>query len=263
MRVVHHVRRVAARRAHVDLEADEIALLAEAFLVLGEAEELEMNEAAAHAKRLDRRAASAAQRLRHVSCRVVREIELLEHDVHDGWRPGRRRLEERLGVRVEDGIVGEDLAVDEFLHDVRHRLRLRRVEVREFIVAVELVGIAGADAVVRLDDDRVADHVREVAACLERRDLVQARRRHACLCIVRLHGRLVLDAVNVVVLLARRHMEIRAQARILLEPELVIRLDPVNLTVFEREEAHGPHHLLVVVEMRQVVILRQRILEFF
>ena len=221
-----------------------------------------MHEAAAHTKCLDRRAASAAKRLRHVSCRVVGEIELLEHDVHDGRRPGRRRLEERLRVRIEDRIVGEDLAVDELLHDVRHRLRLRRVEVRELIVAVKLVGIAGADAIVRLDDDRVADHVREVTACLKRRDLVQARRRHPRLGVVRLHGRLVLDAVNVVVLLARRHVEIRAQARVLLEPEFVVRLNPVNLAVFEREEAHSPHHLLVVVEMRQVVVLRQRILEF-
>ena len=56
-------------------------------------------------------------------------------------------------------------------------------------------------------------------------------------------------------------MEVCAQARILLEPEFIVRLNPVDLAVLEGEEADSLDHLTVVIEMRQVVVLRQGILE--
>ena len=115
---VHHVRRIAARRTHIDFESNEITDAAKPLLCLRQAEELEMDEAAAHAERFERGASRFFERIRYAIRCVVGQIELIEHDVHDGRRPHGHGFENGHGVRIDDGVVGTDVARHELLHDV-------------------------------------------------------------------------------------------------------------------------------------------------
>ena len=63
--------------------------------------------------------------------------------------------------------------------------------------------------------------------------MMQPGRRNPCLTVILLHGRLFLDAPDICILLAGSDMKIRAQAGILLQPELIVGLQPVNLAVLE------------------------------
>jgi hypothetical protein len=58
-------------------------------------------------------------------------------------------------------------------------------------------------------------------------------------------------------------MEVIAQACILREPEFVVRFEPVDLSVFVREEGDGTEDLAVVGEIRRVVVLGERALELW
>ena len=63
---------------------------------------------------------------------------------------------------------------------------------------------------------------------------------------------------DVVGLDARAHVEVGAQACISFEPELVVRLNPVDVSVFPCKVAHGSVHLVVVGNAVDVIILRER-----
>ena len=56
---VNHIRRIAARRAHIDFESYKIPDITQARLCLGQAEKFQMDKAALDAKRLDRSPAYA------------------------------------------------------------------------------------------------------------------------------------------------------------------------------------------------------------
>ena len=68
---------------------------------------------------------------------------------------------------------------------------------------------------------------------------------------------------HLVILVASGHMEIRPQAGILLQPELVVGLNPVNLAVLKGKEGHSSVHLVIIRQVRHKVVFRQSLLEPF
>ena len=114
----------------------------------------------------------------------------------------------------------------------------------QFVVTVDAVGVRRADARVGLDDDGIADLGKECLGIRERRDRAQTRGRDARFLIKGLHGGFILDVIHVAELPARADVEIRTQTRVALEPELIIRLEPIDAAVFERKERDGAQHLM-------------------
>ena len=115
---IRHIRRVAARRAHVDLEPDVVADGAEPCFCLGQAEELKVDETAVYAERLQCSASHPLHRIWDSGYSIVGEVELIENDVHDGRRPDGHGLKDRVRIRIDDGVVGADIACDKFLDDI-------------------------------------------------------------------------------------------------------------------------------------------------
>ena len=125
-----------------------------------------------------------------------------------------------------------------------------------------LESCGGADAVVGLGDDREADLPDEGADglfSLASLDLPGGR--DAAEGIVFFHLRLLLDAGDMVGMETRRNVEVRTQAGILLEPVLVVGLDPVDLSELEGEPGDGTEHLVVILEVAHLVITREAVAE--
>ena len=258
VREIHHVRRIAAGRAHVDFERDEIADAAQAFPRLRQAEKLQMHEAPPRAERRDGLPPERPQRLRNVLAHVIRQIQVEIHDVHDRRRPDRHRLEQNVAVPVRNRVEGTDVPAHEFLHHVGLPRQIFE-KAAQLVFPVQRPRVRRADADVRLDDEREPDFPRERARVLKRRRPPETRRRHAARGVKRLHRRLALVGADFVRADARPHVEIRAQPRVLLEPVFVVGFDPVDLPVFEREKRDGAENLFVVFHVVHAVILRERV----
>ena len=115
---IHHVRRVASRRAHVDFQSCVLPLLAQSLAVLGQSEELEVYETSVDAELLGGLSADLTKSLRNIRIGVILQIQVVIDDLHDGRRPCRHILEQRLELGVEDGLVRDQIADDELFHDV-------------------------------------------------------------------------------------------------------------------------------------------------
>ena len=74
---------------------------------------------------------------------------------HNRPRKHMRRLKNRLTLAVGDAVIGFNRTRHIFFHDVLHRWQMI-VEFMQLRFIFQLVGRVGADAVVRLDDDRIA-----------------------------------------------------------------------------------------------------------
>ena len=259
MRKIHHVRRVAARRTHVDLQGDKIPNLAEVRPRLREAEKLKVDKAAAHAEGLDRRTSALAQLRRQLVEHIIGKLLVLVDDVCDGRRKGRRGLKQRLTVGVYDRVIGVNVAEDKFLHHIGH-VRLDTEKLLQIRVALQLPGVCRADADVGLDDHGIAaDLAQKSFRCGLIRHAVGAGGGHAGGGIECLHAGLVLPGGD----LRRQHtgddVKILAQAGILLQPVFVVGLEPIDAPVLEREERHRAVHLVIILHRIHAVILRQRV----
>ena len=192
--------------------------------------------------------------------RIIGQIQLLEHDVHNRRRPYRHGLQQRLGIRIDNGIIRADIPGDKLLHHIGHR-QIFGKEFLQIRIIFELKGIAGTNAHIRLDDYRVIHYRDKLPRRFNVRDFMQTRRRHTRLGIKLLHGGLILDAGNIFILVTRGHMKIRAQTGILLQPEFVIGLNPVNLPVLKGKIRHRAVHLVIVRQVRHEIVFRQSLFQ--
>ncbi len=129
----------------------------------------------------------------------------------------------------------------------------------QFLPVVDLGGAAGAHAAVGLGDDGEAGLLHEgldLRRALRALDLPGGR--DAAQGVVFLHLGLVADRGDAVALDAGGHVEVRAQAGVLRQPEFVVGLDPVDLAVFVGHPGHGAVHLVVILEVADLVIVGQR-----
>ena len=260
---VHHVRGVAAGRAHVDLEAHVVALLAKARLVVGEPEELHVDEATPKAKAPGGGAAQLPQDGVDRGKRAVPEVEPLRRDPGHRGRELLHVLEQRLAVRVQNGVVAKDLALHVLFQHVR-RLALLAQQALQVRAAVDPGDAARAHAALRLCERRPAYAglaLHEVERRLQRGQAYLPRGRDAGAVVAQLHVRLALERADLLRVGAGRDVEVRAQRRVLRKPVLVVRLYPVDLAVLVREERDRFEHAGVILEARDPVVLRERILQ--
>ena len=120
--------------------------------------------------------------------------------------------------------------------------------------------IGRTDTDIRFDDDRIADFLDELFGVFEISGKVAAGGRYAGLSIEFLHVGFVLKVLDPVVFDARSDVEIGAQACILLQPVFVIGLEPVDLTIFEREKCHCTEYLSIVLKGIDFIIFCQGVL---
>ena len=124
------------------------------------------------------------------------------------------------------------------------------------------MGSSGADAHIGLGKERVSGIFREAFDSLHPfRSLNLAGSADAALGVVTLHLRFLLEGVDAVELHSGLHIEVGAQACIALKPAFVVRLYPVDASVFPCKIAHGAVHLVVVAEVADGIILGQRIFQ--
>ena len=257
---VDHVRGKAAAGAHVDFQRHDLTFFAHAGLIIGHAEELEVDKAALHPKALDGGTACGAGVLRQILDDVVDGVVIVVHDVHDGHGAYVARLKDGVAVGVNDGIVAVHLGADELLHDVSHiRVFFFLVGQKffQFLVAGKAVGIRSAHAVVRLDYHRVAHLRHKGLAARKVIHHVVAGGGDTGLLIVLLHLALVLDAGHIRGLEAAGNVEIGAQGGIPFQPVFIVGLQPVDAAILEGEKGHGAVYLVVVFQTVHLVVLVQ------
>ena len=261
---VDHVRGKAAAGAHVDFQCHDLAFFAHAGLILGHAEELEVDKAALHPKAPDGGTARGAGVLRQILDDVVDGVVIVVHDVHDGHRAYVARLKDGVAVGVDDGIVAVHLGADELLHDVgniRVLLLLVGQKFLQLLVGGKAVGIRSAHAVVRLDHHRVAHLCHKGLAACKVIHHVVAGGGDTGLLIVFLHLALVLDAGHIRGLEAAGDVEIGAQGGIPFQPVFIVGLQPVDAAILEGEKRHSAVHLVVVFQTVHLVVLVQACLQ--
>ena len=254
---VHHVRRVASRRAHVHFQAHVVALLAQAGAVAVQLEELQVHEAALDTEGLDGSAAHGSEFGGHGLVGPIAGVQVAMDDLHDGRGEDGVVLEHRFAIGIENGIVAYQKAGDELLYHKAAGVGMGREPGFQLCVALDLEGAAGAHAVVRFGDDRIAGLFGEgfhLGQAFRALDL--AGRGNAAQGVVLLHLALVLDGGDVVVLDARGNIEVRAQAGVLLQPVLVVGLNPVYLAPLVGQPGYGTVHLVVVLQVVHLVVVR-------
>ena len=163
VREVNHVGRVAASRTHVDFQRHEVALLAQSLAIAVQPEELQMHETVPDAEGFYGAPSQLPQSFGYLPVNIIREVEPEVDDVHDGRWPDGHRLEERIPLGIDDGIVTAYFARDEFLHDVVLVVAHRVEERLQLLVALNLMRSAGSYANVWLGDDGIARQPRKVS----------------------------------------------------------------------------------------------------
>ena len=218
-----------------------------------------MHKAAIHAEGLDGAAAQRPERLRNLRAGVVHQVHIPIDDVHHR-RPDRHALKQGHAPGIEDGVIGANVAFDEFLHHIGNA---GQVGIERFKVAVvfQLPGVGRTHADVRLDDHRIAHLADKRVSGFGVGHHVLAGGGNAGLAIDPLHGGLVLDDADPVAADARGHVEILTQPGILLQPVFIHGFDPVHLAVLECEEGNGPIDLVVVLQAVHPIVFRQRRLQ--
>ena len=220
-----------------------------------------MNEASFCAERLDGRTAELFQGFGNLVGYVISKVELLVYDIHDGRRPAGHGFKEGIAVSIRDGIVGADIALYKFFHNVGD-LRVIGKEAIEIVFVFELICTGSANAVVGLDDDGItADIVDKFLCGFIGRDLVATGGGNACFCIILFHSGFALESFDGSGADTCGDVEIGAELRILFEPIFIVGFDPIDLAVLKGEESNGAENLVVIFERVYLVVFCERCLE--
>ena len=261
--VVHHVGGVASRRAHVHFQAHIVSLLAQAFAVAVQLEELQVHEAALDVESLHRAAANLGELGGDGLVGVVAGVQVVVDNLHDGCGEHAVVLEDGLPVRVKNGVVAYQEAGNELLHHIiLEVVRMGGEPGIQFLGIADFGGAAGAHAAVRLGNDGIAGLLHEglyLGRTFGPFDLTG--RGNAAQGIVFFHLALVADGGNLVVLDAGGHVEVCPEAGVLFQPVLVVGFNPVNLAPLVGKPGHGPVHFLVVAQIVYLVVVAQALPE--
>ena len=218
-----------------------------------------MHEASPDLKGLDCGAPHPAQGFGHLGSNIVGEVKMLVHDIHDRRRPAGHGLKEGFAFGTDHGIVGSDIARDEFFHDIGMPREIR-IEFLQVRIIFQLIGGQSADTDLRLDDDRIVCLGNKGSGsiqafgesggfgCIVIRDLELAGCGNAGFFILFFHQSLALKALDPVGFDTCCDIKIGAQPGIQFQPVLVVGFDPVYFSVFKRKESDCTEDILVVFQ---------------
>ena len=196
--------------------------------------------------------------LRQLLYQIIHGIALRIHDVHDGQGRDIAGLEQHLPLGVHDAVEGLDIAVDELLHDV-YGVVLIADKPPDVLVGLQLVGIAGTHAAVRLDHHGIAHGVGKFQGVLQPLHQMIPGGGDTGLGVILLHAGLELDLVHLVQLGACGDVELGAQGRVPHQPVFVVAFQPVDLAVFVGEEGDGLEHFVVIFQTGNLIIFVQTV----
>ncbi len=152
--VVDHVRREPAGGAHVDLQAQKVAFPSQALLILPQAEELKMHQAAFDTEGFHSPSPGVAQVFRQLRHDHVDGFRLLVDHVHHRHQGQVARFVQRLPRGADEGVIGADLPVDELLQHVGAQGQPgEEGPQRRFVADPE--GVVRAHADVRFGNERI------------------------------------------------------------------------------------------------------------
>ena len=131
------------------------------------------------------------------------------------------------------------------------------VKAVQLLLGFQFPGIGGTDANVRFNDDRVAHFFDEGPPGFPGGDDMLAGGRDAGFQIQFFHQGLFLDEADPVGADAGYDVKIRTQLCVLLQPVFVHGLNPVDLSVFEREESDSTVYLIIILQTVNPVVFCQ------
>ena len=110
---------------------------------------------------------------------------------------------------------------------------------------------------IRFDNDRITHTMRKIVSAAIIFNHIITCRRYSGFFIKSLHCRFCLEITNMGILHAGRDIKIRTQRRIGFQPVLVIRLEPVDLTIFKNKVTHCSDFFIVVFKTVDLIIFCQ------
>ena len=122
--------------------------------------------------------------------------------------------------------------------------------------------MAGANTVVRLDYNGIANLVGKRAGIFKVIHDVVTGGGNTCLSIVLLHSRLILNLKHVCFLEAGSNMELGTQLCVTLQPVLIVGFQPVDLAVLVGKERNCTEYFIVVFQGIYLVVFMQSTAQF-
>ena len=166
-------------------------------------------------------------------------------DIHDRLGEGVACLEDDVVVLIGNAVEGNDIAGNEFLHDVLGS-EILLIEIRQLFIILDFPCRACAYTAIRFDDDRIADLRHEFLSFFQCGGQVISGNRHAGFVVVGFHIRLALETHDIVGIVTAFDIEIGTQSCVLLEPEFVVGFQPVDFSVLVGEPGDSSVHLVVI-----------------
>ena len=255
MGIIHHVGIMPARGAHVYLHHGIVARLADAGIVLCQPDELKVDKAPVHAEGFYRPPSQLEQLRRNFGRCVKMNVLIFLHRVDDRG-VGAHGFKQRLTVRADHGVIGADIPVQEFLHDIGHGRKLP-VKRGQVLFRFQLHRTVCPNPDIRLYDHGVAHLRGKRPAGSKVRDDMLARRGDARLQENLLHFRLSYQDADPVLSGAERNVEVRAEPRVRGKPVFIQRLQPVRPPVMVHEIRHRMVYLLIVFQRLHIIVFRE------
>ena len=147
---------------------------------------------------------------------------------------------------------------DKFFHDVL-LVSFGLPEAVQLCVVGQFPGVRRTNAVIRLDDNGIADLGDKGQAAVQRVHQMIAGSLDTGGSVAGLHLGFILDHLHISRFEAGGDVEVRPQLGLQLQPIFILAVNKVDLAVFEGEECHGSEHTVIVLQRGDIVVFRQRI----
>ena len=253
---VVHIRSVSAGGAHINLQANDIAFLTQACLILGQHKVLQVHKTVLNAEGFHCTAANIQHLFRQFLYDIIDGVVGCVDHFHQVRRCHIAGLKNRFSTWTNDGIIGADKTFDHFFHDI-NMVIFGGKEILQLFVTVQAVSAVSTHSVVRLDHHRIPHRIRKGRRCFIVFHNMVPCSRNPSLLIICLHSRLALDPLHVAFHKAGSNMELGPQFCIPFQPILIVGFQPINLAVFIGKEGNSAEHFIIIFQVGNLIILVQ------
>ena len=256
--IVEHIHRIAASRAHVDFQPQDIPRIAQTGLGGFQAEKFQVEKAAFGAKGFQGSFAHFAQFGADFRCNIVPHRLFAMGNLHDAVRRNMAGGIDRLGIGIGHAVKGHDLTIHKFFQDIVGRIGALLLE--KFVqlgFILELMGAVCPHAVIWLGNDGPADSFGESLGLRYICRHTPAGGGDTGFLVVGFHHGFALKLFDLSGFNTGVDIKICPQAGILFQPIFIVAFYPVDLAILESEKAHGAQHFIIVFHVVHTVILGQ------